>query len=762
MATAADRYTDKTFGQLESRISRMYKEAQKDLRQKLADFTRHHKAKDAEMQRKLKAGEITQAQYQQWIMGQVFVGNQWKQKIEQINDSIKGVMQSASDITHGQSMNVFAENANYTAYQLEKDLGASINFGLYDTSTVSRLVGKDPEILPRRVVNGKKLDAWETKKISNAISQGIIQGEGIDQIADRIARDTCIAADHSSVMYARTAMTAAQNSGRIERLHEAEEMGIRVQKRWMATLDDRTRDSHRDMDGETVDVDDKFSNGLMYPGDPATNDFAEICNCRCTMVYVYPEFTQSFERSASLGYDEEGHHQYETVKDMTYREWEKSKKGHTTVEEEPAKPTKPARTNSRFLTFDTEEDNKRLESQREENERLKKEYKQLDEEYWKSYEDIDKINAEITELEKLEKLYNEDYSYFDQFSSKEELKQRRNWISDKIDELYDKEEKLIRPRREDFANEDDYWAARMKWTEDRNAITNERADLEKELYKAYNTPGGDWKGVEQWRKARDIGEEGLTRQREELLRRKEQLKQRRTEITSKQGEISNKLSTTNEASLVDQANTKGVQFLAPERLTEQPSLDNIVKRLGGGDETEGSCASLGFCYIGQKNGVDVLDFRDGASRELFSLEARDILRGISAETGKPLLEASTKTGTGGAIRLLGKVESGKEYYFVTGRHAAIVRRIGNDIEYMELQSHYHNGWTYLGTDDSTFNKKFLDNALRHRFGCSSHISGEALMMDINDMKNSKLLQRSWGYMNTAESAQHKGALGHER
>ena len=311
----------------------MYKEAQKDLRKKLEDFTRHHKAKDAEMQRKLKAGEITQAQYQQWITGQVFVGNQWKQKIEQVNNSIKGVMQNASHLTHGKSMDVFAENANYTAYQLEKDLGANVNFGLYDTSTVSRLVGKDPEILPRRVVNGKKLEAWETKKISNAISQGIIQGEGIDQIANRIARDTCIAADHSSVMYARTAMTAAQNSGRIERLHEAEEMGIRAQKRWMATLDDRTRDSHRDMDGETVDMDEKFSNGLMYPGDPATNDFAEICNCRCTMVYVYPEFTQSFERSASLGYGEEGHHQYETVKDMTYREWEKSKRGKTiTVE----------------------------------------------------------------------------------------------------------------------------------------------------------------------------------------------------------------------------------------------------------------------------------------------------------------------------------------------------------------------------------------------------------------------------------------------
>lgn len=332
MSGPADRYTDKTFSQLESRISKMYREAQKDLRQKLADFTRHHKIKDAEMLRKLKAGEITQAQYQQWITGQVFVGNQWKQKIEQINTSIKNLMQEASNLSHGKSMDVFAENANYTAYQLERDLKANINFGLYDASTVSRLVGRDPEILPRRVVNGEKLEAWETKKISNAISQGIIQGEGIDQIADRIARDTCIAADKSSVMYARTAITAAQNAGRIERLHEAEEMGIRVQKRWMATLDNRTRDSHAELDGQTVDVDEDFvaynRDGsvatLAYPGDPSA-PFEQICNCRCTMVYVYPDFQQSFERSAFAGYDKEGHKQYETVGDMTYREWQKSK-----------------------------------------------------------------------------------------------------------------------------------------------------------------------------------------------------------------------------------------------------------------------------------------------------------------------------------------------------------------------------------------------------------------------------------------------------
>ena len=55
----------------------------------------------------------------------------------------------------------------------------------------------------------------------------------------------------------------------------------------MATLDSRTRDSHRQLDGEVVGDDGKFSNGLRYPGDPE-GPAAEVWNCRCTLVASIP------------------------------------------------------------------------------------------------------------------------------------------------------------------------------------------------------------------------------------------------------------------------------------------------------------------------------------------------------------------------------------------------------------------------------------------------------------------------------------------
>ena len=63
--------------------------------------------------------------------------------------------------------------------------------------------------------------------------------------------------------------------------HAAKAKGADIVKQWDATLDGRTRDSHRRVDGEIRELDEKFSNGLMFPGDPS-GSAAEVINCRCT------------------------------------------------------------------------------------------------------------------------------------------------------------------------------------------------------------------------------------------------------------------------------------------------------------------------------------------------------------------------------------------------------------------------------------------------------------------------------------------------
>ena len=60
-------------------------------------------------------------------------------------------------------------------------------------------------------------------------------------------------------------------------------MGIRLKKQWVATLDGRTRHTHREIDGEIVGIDETFDNGCQFPGDPLGAP-GETFNCRCTMI----------------------------------------------------------------------------------------------------------------------------------------------------------------------------------------------------------------------------------------------------------------------------------------------------------------------------------------------------------------------------------------------------------------------------------------------------------------------------------------------
>lgn len=97
-----------------------------------------------------------------------------------------------------------------------------------------------------------------------------------------------------------------------------DELGVKVKKRWMAFLDSHTRDAHADLDGQVAEVEEPFDSLLrpiMYPGDPEAEP-ANVYNCRCTIVYEYPEYPTSIDRV-----DESG----ENVGDMSYSEWREMK-----------------------------------------------------------------------------------------------------------------------------------------------------------------------------------------------------------------------------------------------------------------------------------------------------------------------------------------------------------------------------------------------------------------------------------------------------
>ena len=118
------------------------------------------------------------------------------------------------------------------------------------------------------------------KTITQEISRGIASGLPYSDIARNI-NNVSSSGLYNAKRIARTEGHRIQQTSSRDAQYAAKKKGCDVVKQWDASLDGRTRDSHARVDGEIRELDEKFSNGLMFPGDPSGRA-AEVINCRCT------------------------------------------------------------------------------------------------------------------------------------------------------------------------------------------------------------------------------------------------------------------------------------------------------------------------------------------------------------------------------------------------------------------------------------------------------------------------------------------------
>ena len=120
------------------------------------------------------------------------------------------------------------------------------------------------------------------KKITAQVSRGISTGMSFKQVAKQLEGYTNIGYNRA-LRIARTEGHRIQCQSTMDACYTAKDKGAEVVKQWDATLDAKTRESHVAVDGEWKELDEKFSNGLMMPGDPS-GGAAEVVNCRCALL----------------------------------------------------------------------------------------------------------------------------------------------------------------------------------------------------------------------------------------------------------------------------------------------------------------------------------------------------------------------------------------------------------------------------------------------------------------------------------------------
>lgn len=114
---------------------------------------------------------------------------------------------------------------------------------------------------------------------------------------------------------ARTEGGRIQCEADLDCAYRARQMGCDTVKQWIAVLDGKTRESHRLVDKEWRELEEPFSNGLMYPKEPGA-PAAERCNCRCILDDVPRWYVEKgggqYRRDNNTG---------EIIKASNYQEW---------------------------------------------------------------------------------------------------------------------------------------------------------------------------------------------------------------------------------------------------------------------------------------------------------------------------------------------------------------------------------------------------------------------------------------------------------
>lgn len=169
--------------------------------------------------------------------------------------------------------------------------------------------------------NIKTLKKQVRAEVSRGVSTGLMYSDIARNVANVANMDL-----NKTMRIARTEGHRVQTQAASDAQWKAKDKGCDIVKQWDASLDGRTRASHRMVDGEIVELGDDrekeptFSNGLRFPSDPR-GKASEVVNCRCALLQRArwaldeEELETLKERAKELGvYDE---------KEQTFEEYKK-------------------------------------------------------------------------------------------------------------------------------------------------------------------------------------------------------------------------------------------------------------------------------------------------------------------------------------------------------------------------------------------------------------------------------------------------------
>ena len=159
------------------------------------------------------------------------------------------------------------------------DKGAELAAKLHNITAIQR-----PELVSTAKLRGgsRVRGITQTTKdtIGRIVSNALEHGDSRETIAKQIQQEMQTSASRARTIAAQECNTSLL-TGNFDMMKKA---GAGT-KTWHVTNPAVARPSHKRLNGVTVPIDGKFSNGCRFPCDPDCSDASEVVNCHCFLTY---------------------------------------------------------------------------------------------------------------------------------------------------------------------------------------------------------------------------------------------------------------------------------------------------------------------------------------------------------------------------------------------------------------------------------------------------------------------------------------------
>jgi len=166
---------------------------------------------------------------------------------------------------------------------VSKIMKLSVSWGVIPTDAIIASVMSESSGLNYIKTFAKNMEG-QLWKIQSAITRGMATGQSYQKTAKEL--EVLFNSGFSDAMrVVRTEAGRNYSEGNLQATARAEAAGIKMKKRWVATLDGRTRHDHAVADGQIADDSGNFHvGGASGPAPGLIDDLSQVVNCRCRYI----------------------------------------------------------------------------------------------------------------------------------------------------------------------------------------------------------------------------------------------------------------------------------------------------------------------------------------------------------------------------------------------------------------------------------------------------------------------------------------------